>query len=241
MVKKVPHVLNTEDLLRVIESSHKEEPEKEVPEILEYTNDILPFLSKFNIIPGDKMIKKNLLFSIYKAWSKNPKKKKEFILEMNKYFRVRSPDGSNYFYINKNAMSLTHEIYQKYKKHNKKVTSRHWVQHFEDFLNYHALESKNYWIHINILYFLYEKYLHERKLNTSPSAILNKHNFESFCNLYLQKKITKDGPVYAVSSNIEAFFQPGQLERMRKTYAKKEDDKEKKVKKRRTRKTRFRS
>lgn len=242
MTKKIPHALDTEELLKVISQNKETTPQdnETAPEILEYTNDILPFLSTFNILPGEQRIKKGLLFSIYKAWSKQPVKRKDFLNELYKYLEIGyQPDGC--FYINHNAMKLTYDVYRKYQKEYRKTHSKHWTKHFENFLKYYSLTDKGYWVELPILYFLYDKYLFELGIQHGPRKTLYKDQFEKFCRLYFKEKTTEFTRLYSVSSNITNFFQAGQLERMRKEYVKQfKTDKKKKNKKKRSKISRSR-
>lgn len=241
-LKKVPHLLNTEELLNVIESSKEFEKNDEDFIALEpvNNNDVLTFISTFKIAEGDHGIKKSLLYSIYKAWSKSPVNRITFSTELANFIQVKH---EKYYHININAVKLTHEVYTHYKNNYKTIKSKHYARHYQNFLNYHAIESKDFWIELDILYFLYDKYTHEMGFNTKSTQVLSKKKFELFSNLFLRNKITQSGKVYAVSSNINNFFQPGQIERMKKEYAKekKETSKNKAKQKRKARVPRTRS
>lgn len=225
-LKVIPTVVNTEDLLAALD---KPDEIRETEEILEYTNDILPFFSSLGITAGEVRIKKTTLHSIYRAWSKTPMNKTQFMLEIAKFLPVIN---AQFVTINKNAIKLTHEAYKKFNKENKRIKSKHWARHFEDFLNYHSLERGEYWLEVDIFYFLYDKYLNKLKLDNHGS-FLAKEMFIYYADVFLKSKLTVHGKMYGVSENVTTFFQPDQLERMRKEYANQE---EKPKKKRRNRK-----
>ena len=241
-MKKLPHTVDTDELLKLINQSPAASPENTdtLPEVIEYKNDIMSFLSTFNIQEGDKRIKKNLLYSIYKAWSGDPCKRKDFILELSAMLPTSADTaGAPQFKINQNAVKLTYDVYTKYVDEYKVLKSKKYASHFEDFLNYFSLKSDGYWIELKLLYFLYDKYTF---LIGYPGRILTLRHFEKFCTLHLKKKVTSAGKVYELSPNITNFFQPGQLERMKKEHAK-ERKKEisAKVPKKRSRASRSRS
>lgn len=231
MVKKVPHLLDTEELLKRVTAS---EPVQDNPTSLDeivfenQPNDILSFLSVFNIVNGEERIKKITIYNIYKAWSMSPLPKSSFHQELSKYIPI-DPGRSSYYSINQNAIKLTYDAYRDFKRTRSKAKSKAWVLRLEDFLNYHAIKDGPYWIEIDILYFLYDKFEHERG-NTHHGQRLSKKYFEKITDIYLKSKTTEKSKLYAVSDNIKNFFQPGQLERMKKTYAIQEKQKHKKKK-----------
>lgn len=222
-VKKTPSALDTDELFKIAEQS-LQTPETEIAPL--DSNDIFTFFSTFNLEAGETPIKKNLLYSIYKAWSAYPLIKKDFIKEVDNYI----PFKNGYYKINQNAVRLTYDVYKKFKQVNKKQTSKNWVRHYQDFLNFHALEQGDFWIELDIFYFLYDKYTYTRKIRA-----LNKKEFEKFCSLYLKSKITTTGKVYGVTANVQNFFQEGQLERMKKSYVQEEKKKNKKRKHKKSR------
>lgn len=217
MTKKLPQQIDLDELLKIVK-----EPPKLTNAIAEENQvlnedpvhkDVLTFMSRFNILPGPNRVKKGLLFNIYKAWSADPIKRKEFIQICNKYLPT---SGSGQMYsINANVVKLSYDVYTTFKRKYRIISNRSQAVHFENFLNYYSLKKEDYWIHINILYFLYDKYLYEKKVN-KPLAF--KH-FEHHCKVYLQIKNTTNGKLVLLSKNIENFFQEGQLERMKVTYA----------------------
>lgn len=240
MPKKLPHELDTNDLLALIEQNQPvlvELKDTDTPEIIEdheKHGDVLSFLSQFNIIGGTNPIRKNLLYSIYKAWSVGPLKRKDFISSCNELL----VNGQfNTYLINQNAIKLTYDAYVKFKKHFSVIKSQKFAVQFQDYLNHYSITGGEYWIHVNILFFLYDKFTNEKKYQRS----LKLQFFDQFCKLHLKLKVTSKGKMYAVSPNIEGFFQPGQLDRMKVTYAHKEkQEKEVKARKRK-RKTKSKS
>lgn len=221
-IKKSAHTLETDELLELLEK-------KEVVEdkAVEYKNDVLGFISTFGIEHGEEKMKQHTLFTIYRVWSKNPLKKTEFLTEMRQYLQSTRIRQAMAFFVNQSAIKLTHSAYKYYTNENIRFNSRPWAKHFENFLKFHSLSPGERWIHGNILYFIYDKYCHATGLDKSPSTYMSKDNFLMYCKLFLRQKHTKNGTLYAISDNIQSFFQIGQLARMEAEYAKKEKDKTK--------------
>jgi hypothetical protein len=230
-VRKTANFIETEELLKLLE-----EPQlnQETPDIL-YKNDILSFISVFNIQSGEDRIKKNTLYSIYRVWSKNPIPSKDFHLEMFKFLPVCQVQNAAGYNINQNAIKLTHEAYSLFKQQKvRTLKSKRWTQHFENFLLFHALTSGNFWLESDILYFIYDKYTHERGLDRTVHLYMTKEVFYIYADIFLKHKITKYGKMYGISENIQNFFQPDQLARMQKAHAKEIIEKDKPKSKRKT-------
>jgi hypothetical protein len=227
--KKAPNALETTELLDLLEQA-EEAKEPEAIQIV-YKNDVLTFLSVFNIQSGEDNVKSHTLYSIYKVWSKDPLSKSLFLDEVTKYV-TRIDTG---YKINQNAIKLTHEAYSKFKQENRKLKSKPWTKHFQDFLAKYELKSEDFWLEAPILYFIYDKYAHERKLDENINTYMGKTVFYTYADLFLKYKKTKTGKVYAVSPNILNQFQPDQYDRMVKAHKKEQIQKDKPKKKRKKR------
>lgn len=217
-LKKTANQADTDELLDILNNS-----QEDITNYTEYKNDILTFISVFNIQNGEEKIKAYTLYSIYKVWSKEALTKTQFYNEFNKFFY--STSGS--YFINRNAIQLTHEAYNKFKQEKIRLKSKFWSKHFEDFLLYHSIKSESYWLESDLLYFLYDKYTHERGLDKNSSTHMGKDTFSTYANIFLKSKVTKNGKVYLVSENVKQFFQKGQLERMKDEKAKEQKKKTK--------------
>lgn len=219
-----PNSLDTNELIELLENNE----EKEVEPII-YRNDVLAFISTFKLEPGEDNIKNHTLYSIYKVWSKDPIIKNSFYQEFTKFFECKNGQ----YKINQNAIKLTHAAFSKFKQENFRLKSKAWAKHFEDFTLMYALKSDGFWVEAPILYFIYDKYTHERGLDTGPASCMSREVFYRYADLFFKYKNTKDGKIYSVSENITNQFQDGQLARMRKTHVQDKKKKEKSKKRRR--------
>jgi len=219
-LKKSAHTLTSEELLQSIE-----EDSSTIEGTVAFRNDVLLFISTFGIEPGTDKIKQHTLFTIYKAWSKEAIKKTEFLSEMRNFLEVTKINNSAAFLANQSAIKLTHDAYKHYSNENVRIKSKTWASHYENFLRFHSLSPGKYWIHGEILYFIYDKYTHATGLDRNSMTYMGKDTFDVYCKLYLERKLTKHGKYYAVSDNIQQFFQIGQLERMNAEYSKEKTQK----------------
>lgn len=216
MAKKAPQTHKTDDLLKVAEDATIKTPDNIIP----YKNDILTFIATFDIQSGPDKIKKTTLFSIYKVWSKTPIKRQEFYNELAKFLENTKIRDSHAFKINQNAIKLTHAAYKEFQREGTKLTSKYWTKHFENFLSLYQLKPGEFWIEDSLLYFIYDKYTHEMKMDDTNKSVMKEKLFYNYANLFLPKRVTRYGKVYGVTQNIEVQFQPGQLERMKTAYEK---------------------
>lgn len=234
-IKKAPNTLETEELLDLLDLKDEAGQPSELG--FTYKNDIITFISIFNLKPGEDVVKSFTLYSIYKVWSKNPVSKTVFYNELNS-FLPNTTQG--HFKLNQNAIKLTHEAYSRFKQENRRLKNKKWAAHFEDFLLFYALKNENYWLEDYLLRKVYLKYAEERNILDNIGTFMGELVFSVYADLFLKYKKTKTGKVYSVSENVLNHFKPGQLERLRKAYAKEQQRKEKKSK-RSSRKSRSRN
>lgn len=237
MSKKLPHTLDTDSLIDLLKNPPVDAPQNEAKEgifLITKEDDVLGFMATFNILPGEEKVKKNLFYSIYKSWSKDPVKKDEFLNKVTKFIETNRA----YFLLNQNAVKLTYDVYLKFKDEHKLVKSKAKANNFQDFLKYYALNAGEYWLNAEIFYFLYDKYINDKGLHTRQ---LSKYQFELFCKLHFRSKLTVHGRVYGLSNNVVNFYQPNQLERMKATHLYEEEKPKKKKQKRKSRTPKSRS
>ena len=229
-IRKSPNTLEDDELLELL----NEEPLKDEIVPIDHGNDVLQFITTFNLQPGTERIKRHTLYLIYKVWSKAALKKSTLLFELDKYFEK----NNEVYFINTNAIKLTHEAYKYFNNSNVRLKSKHWATHYENFLKFHSLSKGNFWIHEDILYFIYDKFTHATGLDKSSWTYLGKKTFGIYTKLYLPQKQTKNGVMVGLSDNIKQFFQIGQLERMMIEYSKEKKPKKAKGKKKKSSKPR---
>src|ERR1017187_7676534 len=96
-IKTLP---NEADLSDLLESLKKED-------VVESDNDVVSFLSYFNIKPGDELTASWFLYRLYRGWSKKPVKQRSFSLEISKYL----PRNTHSFVlIDKTAAQISNQL-----------------------------------------------------------------------------------------------------------------------------------
>lgn len=168
--KLLTHQLTDDELLNQLDKESNDQDSS--TEVVGYKNDVLSFCANFNIIRGSKVVKKALLWSLYKYWTKDSVGRYDFYREMSGHFYSNTSRGKNgaYYKINRDSIDLSKELgllmdTQKLYK----VKSTRWNLHFSAFMKQFELEKGDIWIEVQILFWLYDKWLWARnkKLNMS--------------------------------------------------------------------------
>lgn len=175
-LKSLPHKLSNEDLLKALEK----EDSREV--ILEGRNDVLPFLSHYNIEPGDYKVAKRAIFDLYRKWSDEPVTKTVFAREFTKYIPY---EHSNFHFINIKAIEIGYKTFQLIQDHkyDKRKNPKHRA-HFEKFLSTFDIKKGDIWIEGFVLFYLYDKWTYE----TKKQHYIGRKYFNMFLQLYLPNK-----------------------------------------------------
>lgn len=176
-LKKLPSKYSDTELLSLLNLKKDDEDNT----VLEYKNDILSFLTIFNITPGDERVPMSVIKELYFNWSKSPLKGKALSRELNKYL----PNIQyKYFLLNRKAISISQEAYSLLEKRTQKITrSPNFRRHFENFLNRFKITQGDYYIEHYVLYKLYEQWSYE--ICYRP---LGYNRFFSLCCLYFKHK-----------------------------------------------------
>ena len=172
---RLPHQIDTESLLDALENDLEViETEQGIPE---YFNDIIPFLSRFEINPGPNAVNTKIIYDLYKAYSNNPVNKMQFALEVNKYLPHYSNHNGMFYRINLDAMNMSKLLFD-YLKQSKSRRMKSTAQKnaFEYFLNETKLQGGKVWCEG---FLIYEAYVQLRKLRHKKSLF----SYPSFINM----------------------------------------------------------
>lgn len=176
--KILPSQLSYEELINLLDSN-----DSQPTEILEYMNDVVPFLTNYGITPGDSPVSKKLLYKLYKTYSKNPVENNEFSLKVGEYIPQKSKE---YYYINQDNFAISKHIYKESDKKDK-TKSLTYQKHFNWFLTERQMKSGNKWTEGFILFFIYKDFCKSRKVNPKLGYV----NYHKFLKLHFQHKRIK--------------------------------------------------
>lgn len=175
-MSKLPSQLTDEEILALLNS---DEVEESSVQIFDYKDDIVPFLSFYNITPGDSPVSKKLLYKLYKAYSKEPLDQLNFNVQVGRFV---SP-SRDHFNLNLDNFAISNHIYQAEKKRDK-TKSLTFQKHFNWFITERGVESGSHWIEGFILFFIYKDFCKSRRVNPRFGYV----NFHKFLKLHFQYK-----------------------------------------------------
>jgi hypothetical protein len=196
--------LDTNDLLKVLEGNTRKVSN------LNYKNDVLDFLSTYQIENGDNGIVFNLIYEVYRKWSNKPLGNRAFCYELRKLLPYLPYGNNNLYMVNKPRDFFLQKTLSK--KLNK-TKSKSWFKHFEVFIQKYDLKSGSFYIKDIVLYNLYDKSIYE----SNKKARLSVSNFVKFCRLFFFKpKFIKGHEWFGVNNNVIEHLSSDLLELMKK-------------------------
>lgn len=181
--------------------------------ITEYENDVLPFLSQYNIVDGDERVTTTLLYKLYKNYSANPMKKRAFVKAVNEFLVMKQTYNCYYYMINIDALSISKEYYKLVKdKHDEGFSSRsNWqIDHINRFIDEYDLQRGSHWLRGASLYELY--CLKFRKQKRKPR--LSYKMFLKLMKLYFENKYDKEN-WFGINERYKEFVSPEEIEKIR--------------------------
>lgn len=211
-------MMSESDLLKALEETNSTSSTKENEQVLDttsYKNDILSFLSIFNIKPGKERIKKNVLYSIYRSWSNNPVSSKDFYIQMAKFI-VEDKKSTKLYYINQNVIKITYEAFQMRKRKIAKVKSKNWGTKFQTYLDNNYIVPGDRWVHEEALYLMYKEINREKQ----PQSLLSRDHFIAFLKITFELKNTASGMFFAVNDRTAKYYNNEKMEQILKSYEK---------------------
>lgn len=179
--KTLPSQLSYEELLNILDSSESSNP---IEPILEYMNDVVPFLTNYGITPGNTTVSKKLLYKLYKAYSKNPITISEFNTKVGEYITDKT---TQYYFINQDNFAISRYIYKEIEKRDK-TKSLTYQKHFNWFLTESELKPGNKWLEGFILFFIYKDFCKSRRINHRLGYL----NYHKFLKLHFKYKRIKE-------------------------------------------------
>ena len=198
--KILPSQLSYEELINLLGSSESEPTEQ----ILEYMNDVVPFLTNYGITPGNVPVSKKLLYKLYKTYSKNAIAISEFSTKVGEYIADKS---SYYYYINYDNFAISKYIYSETEKRDK-TKSLIYQKHFNWFITEKQITVGSKWVEGFVLFYIYKDFCKSRRVNPKLGYV----NYHKFLKLHFQNKRIKgnrslwfkvDQDTYNILSNEE--------------------------------------
>lgn len=168
MTKKPITQISSEDLLKLLEDNKDIKDENHII----YKNDIVDFISKFNLKQGQEKVSTRILYIIYTVWSKNKVNKRTFSTHLGSFFECKPSPGNKELMV---LLDLTsNELLRKTiikKKRKFKHNPKFLKEHFENYLSKYDIKKGSFFVKSSILYNLYDKWVYsfrkQRPLKTT--------------------------------------------------------------------------
>jgi hypothetical protein len=183
----LPSLASYEELLEILNQEESDIAELSVDKpqekIVEYTDDVVPFLSQYEIIPGDKAVKKSLLYKFYRAYSENPVDSYIFNRIVGQYIQYYSNSNGLFYKINMDSFRISKFILELNKQGKiDKPKSAAYRKRFEKFLKEHNIEKGEHFTPGFVIYEIYRDSLKGKHPEFSYKS------FQQMLKLYFKEK-----------------------------------------------------
>lgn len=205
--KILPSQLTDEEILALLDAED-ELIEDELTQPFEYSNDIVPFLSNYNITPGTTQVSKKLMYKLYKAYSKQPVDPLNFTVQVSNYIQH---DRDN-FLLNIDQFAISKHIYQAEKTRDK-TKSLGFQKHFNWFVEEAQVQKGKVWMEGFILFYVYKDFCKSRRVSPRFGYV----NFHKFLKLNFEYKRIKENRSlwFKVDPKTAKFFSEEECEQIR--------------------------
>jgi hypothetical protein len=209
-LRQLPNNATLEELLKSIEES-------EDKNVVGITDDVLSFLSHFNILPGENLVLTSVVFDLYKNWSKDPISRAVFGLKINKHFFKHQKGNKIYYKINLDSFSVEKQTLIEIEKHKMDRTKYpSWQKHFQSFLDFHEIKKGKTWVQSFVLMYFYDKWCYKNR----KKRLLSEVSFFNFCKLHFEHKRNAESRMMWFGINnefVEKHLPPRKLLRLQQT------------------------
>lgn len=181
-LKTLPSQLSYEELIAAMADA----PEVE-NEVLDYTDDVVPFLSNYNVTPGDNLVSKKLLYKLYKTYSNNPQDSVSFATRVGEFVSTKRAGPGEFYCLNQDNFRISQQIFKQDTKI-EKTKSLTYQKHFQWFLDGQGVKKGTKWVEGFILFFIYKDFCRSKRSNPQ----LGYENFHKFLKLHFQYRRLKE-------------------------------------------------
>lgn len=204
----LPSLATYEELLEILnqeDSSISEELSVDKPQeqIVDYIDDVVPFLSQYEIIPGNKAVKKTLLYRLYRAYSENPVDSLIFNRIVGQYIPYYSNSKGMFYQINMDAFRISKHILDLHRQGKiDKPKSAAFRKRFEKFLKDNNIEKGECFTPGYIIYEIYRDYLKGKHPEFSYKS------FQQMLKLYFKERRVESNRSlwYAVNKETREYY-----------------------------------
>jgi hypothetical protein len=220
--KKLPSQASYEELLAALTESEEETQDEapEADEVLEFSNNVVPFLSHYQIIPGEFPVTKSLLYKLYRMYSIDPVPQLVFHRIVGEYLPKYSNRSGRFYRINIDQFKISNEIFKLHQKPKvDKVKSPKWRKRFEAFLKEKNITAGDFWVAGFVIYEIYLDFNRERK----KKPVFSYESFHGMLKEYFknQRKTSNRSLWFKVNETPATYFNREQLNEIQARRSKK--------------------
>jgi hypothetical protein len=161
-----------------------------------WPNDVMEFISVYNLKSGTEEVTSSLLYNLYTHWSKDPVKRKAFTFTLRDLFPTINYSKTFVVLLNSSTLNLKAQAY-KYVEKEDKTKEKGWMDHFEKYLFFYSLKSGSFFAKDSVLYSLYSRWYGKKR------RPLGFKQFNNHCKLYFKNKLIKTHYWFAVDHSIK--------------------------------------
>lgn len=184
MSKKHLHELDTDDLLKQLEDA----PEAtSVEESHEFDDQVVQFIQKYNIKPGNNYYRTFFLYRLFKLTYPDSMNCNKFTIAMCRFFQtVQTKNNQTVFLLDKSLFELSAEM-DKLIRANKTKPQRSptYVKYYEEYLKRYSLAPGTTWTCINVLYDMWKEF---RDVSNGGKALVSRERFKLFLDKTFKHK-----------------------------------------------------
>lgn len=181
--------------------------------VYSWPNDVMEFISIYNLKTGEHHVTNKLLYRLYRLWSNIPVTQRVFTTTLMDLFPSIQYGANKAILLDKNSLNLKQEAYN-YVKVQDKTKYKGYLKLFEKYLHTYCIKKGSFFIKDSVLYKLYSK------LCSTKRHPLGKAQFNNFCKLYFKNKLIKGHQWFAVDESIKEYLTEDLINEMSKTGAK---------------------
>lgn len=206
--------LTDDELLKLLESA------EELDGPTEYTNNVIPFLTRYGIEAGEDKVPFRILYKLYKTYTQDYYEPRKFKYYLHEVIVPQGRDASRFYMLNVSAMKISKEYYNIISK--KKVTGFERagdIKHITEFVERYDLRKGGLWIEGYVLYDLYKERFRELKHKPKFGYI----KFVRILKLYFESKVVREegGTWFGINESYQKFISPKKIGKLRENREKK--------------------
>lgn len=179
----------------------------ELPHHKLHLNDVQDFVAANKIKAGEQVVSPDVIFGLYKTWSKKPVSKSRFVKELE----ILLPREDNkFFLIDKSTFVLLDKIKRLTPEGPKHKSGQKFRDHVQYFFTVNNIVKGDFYIPGKVLYSMYQSWCKKNNYKIR----FKYDEFAQVTQLYLPYKWTLHNDYFKVSTTIFKYMSRRQLEQL---------------------------